>query len=77
MSKRFKVNKERCIGCGTCVQSCPEATELEDDMKAIVTNQKKLDQCGGAKVCPFGAIEEIVGLDPSNINEDGPRKHNE
>jgi ferredoxin len=59
MSKKFKINKERCIGCGTCVQLCPGSTKLGDDMKAIVIDHEKLEQCGGAKICPFGAIEEI------------------
>ncbi|MBU4022798.1 4Fe-4S binding protein, partial [Patescibacteria group bacterium] len=27
MAKKFKINKDRCIGCGTCVQSCDKATE--------------------------------------------------
>jgi ferredoxin len=58
MSK-FIVNKRRCIGCGTCIQSCEGATELGDDMKAVVIDNEKLEECGGAKVCPFGAIEEI------------------
>lgn len=58
MSKKFKINKERCIGCGACVQSCPGSTKLGDDMKAIVIDHEKLEECGGAKTCPFGAIEE-------------------
>jgi len=59
MSKKFKINKERCIGCGTCVQACPGSTKLGDDMKAIVIDHEKLEKCDGAKVCPFGAIEEV------------------
>jgi len=59
MAKRFKVNKDRCIGCGACVQSCDGATRLGQDMKAEIISQEKLGECGGAKVCPFGAIEEI------------------
>ncbi|MBU3964522.1 4Fe-4S binding protein [Patescibacteria group bacterium] len=61
MAKKFKINKDRCIGCGTCVQSCDKATELGDDMKAKIIDQEKLEECGGAKVCPFGAIEEMEG----------------
>ena len=29
------------------------------DGKAEVVDQKKLEQCGGEKVCPFGAIERV------------------
>ena len=60
MAKKFRVNKQRCIGCGTCVQVCPGATKIGEDMKASVIDNKKLEECGGAKICPFGAIEEIV-----------------
>ena len=70
MSKKFKINKERCIGCGICVQSCPKAMKLGDDMKAVIIDQEKLGQCGGTKVCPFGAIEEVT-------NETRPHKRDE
>ena len=60
MSKKYKVNKEKCIGCGTCVQVCPGATKLGDDMKAEVIDCEKLRECDGVKICPFGAIEEEV-----------------
>jgi ferredoxin len=59
MVKKFKINKNRCIGCGTCVQTCDNATKIGDDMKAEIISQEKLEECGGAKVCPFGAIEEV------------------
>ena len=54
----YKVNKEKCISCGICVSTCPDATELEEDGKAKVTNQEKLAECGGEDVCPVGAIEK-------------------
>jgi ferredoxin len=59
MAKKFRINKNRCIGCGTCVQTCDGATKIGDDMKAEILSQEKLEECGGAKVCPFGAIEEV------------------
>jgi ferredoxin len=59
MAKKYKVNKQKCIGCGICVQSCPEAMKLGDDMKAKIIDHEKLEHCGGVKVCPFGAIEEV------------------
>ncbi|PIP22101.1 MAG: ferredoxin [Candidatus Nealsonbacteria bacterium CG23_combo_of_CG06-09_8_20_14_all_39_25] len=54
----YKVNKEKCIGCQVCVQTCPEATKIADDGKAEVVNSKKLEECGGESVCPIGAIEK-------------------
>jgi len=55
----FKVNKEKCLGCGTCVQSCPGGAKLGNDGKAEIVDQEKIKECGGEKVCPFGAIEEV------------------
>jgi len=54
----FKVNKEKCLGCGTCVQACPGSTKIGDDDKAEIIDQDKLKECGGESVCPFGAIEK-------------------
>jgi ferredoxin len=53
----YKVNKEKCIGCGLCVTECSDGTELKDDGKAEVIDSQKLEECGGEKVCPYGAIE--------------------
>lgn len=55
----YKVNKEKCVGCGVCITSCPGATELQDDGKAKVIDQEKLEKCGGESVCPMGAIEKV------------------
>ena len=55
----YRVNKEKCIGCGLCTVNCPGATELKEDGKADVVNQEKLEKCGGEKVCLYGAIEKI------------------
>ena len=55
----FIVNKEKCIGCGVCVATCPSGTELKEDGKAEVTDSKKVEECGGESICPVGAIEEI------------------
>jgi ferredoxin len=55
----YRVNKEKCIGCGLCTVECEGATELKEDGKAEVIDQKKLEECGGEKVCPYGAIEKI------------------
>jgi len=59
MAKQFKINKEKCIGCGVCVVSCEGATELGEDGKAKVIDSEKLEKCGGKEVCAYGAIEEV------------------
>lgn len=55
----YKINKEKCTGCGICVVNCPGATKLGKDSKAEVIDQEKLEKCGGESVCPFGAIEKL------------------
>jgi ferredoxin len=35
-----KVNQETCIGCGVCVDQCPEVFELNDDGCAITQVDK-------------------------------------
>lgn len=46
MAEKYRVNKEKCIGCGVCVATCNKATELGEDGKAKVINSEKLEQCG-------------------------------
>ncbi|MDD2274512.1 MAG: ferredoxin [Candidatus Pacebacteria bacterium] len=55
--KEYKINKEKCIGCGSCSLTCSEGTEMDTDGKAIVISSAKLEECGGVDVCPYGAIE--------------------
>ncbi len=52
------VNKEKCKGCGVCVQNCPKAVRMGPDGKAQIFNQKELEICGGKSVCPFGTMED-------------------
>jgi len=70
----YKVNKQKCTGCRVCLRACPGATEIEDDDKARVVNQGKLEQCGGESVCPFGAIERVSekGEKPGPENPPSP-----
>ena len=58
MPQKFKINKEKCLGCGVCLANCPGGTELGEDGKAKVIDQEKLEKCGGESVCPYGAIEK-------------------
>jgi ferredoxin len=55
---KYKVNKEKCIGCQVCIANCPGATKIGEDGKAEVIDQEKLEKCGGESVCPLGAIEK-------------------
>lgn len=54
----MKINKDVCIGCGTCTGVCPvEAITMQDGKAEI--NQETCIHCGTcAGVCPVNAIEE-------------------
>ena len=54
----YKINKEKCIGCGTCVAICPKGFKIAGDGKAEVINQVWAKKCGGEDVCPMEAIEK-------------------
>ncbi len=51
------IDKEKCTGCGTCVDTCPaEAITVED--KAVIDKENCTD-CG---VCVEGCPEEAISL---------------
>ena len=59
MSKKFKINKEKCISCGACISACPNGMEWDEDGKAKLKNTEQVEECGGETLCPYGAIEEL------------------
>lgn len=50
------VDKEKCIGCGTCVSVCPEAFEMGNDNIAKVKSQKAPCIKQAIEMCPVDAI---------------------
>ena len=57
--KTLTVDKNKCLGCGTCVSLCPKVFKLGDDGKAEVID-KSADTDENIKnaidSCPVGAI---------------------
>lgn len=59
---KVTVDKDLCIGCGLCADTCPEVFQLEDDGKVGVKSQEaakeKLACCkDAAATCPVEAIK--------------------
>jgi ferredoxin len=60
--KKPVVDFDLCIGCGSCVEICPEVFELKDDIKAYVKDESKCNTCNceeAANICPVEAITFI------------------
>ncbi len=53
-----KVNQDKCVGCGLCVNMCPDTFKINQDGKSEVINDK-LTSCAkeAAASCPVAAIE--------------------
>ena len=52
------VDEDLCIGCGACVNVCPDVFEMKDD-KAVVFAPEKCGECdcdAAVKACPVEAI---------------------
>ncbi|HMK43257.1 MAG TPA: nitroreductase family protein [Dissulfurispiraceae bacterium] len=65
---QFKVDKEKCVKCGSCIDDCPaNIIDFLDDYPAIPA--EKEEKCIACQhcfaVCPEGAIS-IFGLDPTS-----------
>jgi len=53
----ISVNKDLCIGCGTCASLCPKGFILKDDGKAEASSQEDTECAQKAsESCPVQAI---------------------
>jgi len=57
---KVKVDKETCVGCGTCVDICPDIFEMDDDIavtKTDAVSEGLQELCReAAESCPVEAI---------------------
>lgn len=56
-----KIDEQLCIGCGDCVNLCPQKIlYIDDDDICRVTDQRKCDRLRGCeRVCPTEAIKIV------------------
>ena len=51
------VDRDECVGCGTCVEECPEEAITLDDEEIAVVDADKCTECGTCvESCPSEAI---------------------
>ncbi len=67
MNHNFKVDYEKCVKCGLCIDNCPTKALAPDDYKSpkmeYAKNCMKCQHC--LAICPVGAIS-IMDKDPNN-----------
>ena len=55
------INEDECVGCGICVDSCPQEVLEVTRGAAEVVNEDSCIACEDClEACPMGAIEEIA-----------------
>lgn len=55
------INEEECIGCGICVDACPQEVLEVAGGTVTVANEDSCIACGDCiEECPMGAITEVV-----------------
>ncbi|MFX0114874.1 MAG: 4Fe-4S binding protein [Candidatus Hodarchaeota archaeon] len=58
-----RVNRERCIGCGTCVEVCPFKIPKLHDERSYINSA----ECWGCGVCQRNCPENVIDFTPRGL----------
>ncbi|MEM0340655.1 MAG: 4Fe-4S binding protein [Acidilobaceae archaeon] len=70
--ERVAIDHNLCIGCGACIEVCPEnALEFDDNMKSRLVWERCKDHFLCVNVCPTGAIKRTSEADTQVLSTKG------
>lgn len=59
----LRLDIEKCTGCGTCIEVCPQAVLAKENGKVWIAARDSCMECGAcARNCPARAIAVNVGV---------------
>jgi NAD-dependent dihydropyrimidine dehydrogenase PreA subunit len=59
----LRLDEDKCVGCGTCLEVCPHEVWESAGEKVRVCDRDACMECGACAVnCPFGAIIVRAGV---------------
>ncbi len=67
----LKLVREKCTGCGTCLDVCPHRIFTLENKKAVIVDRDRCMECGACAMnCQFGAlsVDKGVGCASALIN---------
>lgn len=57
------LDKNKCVGCGRCVEVCPRSVFIIQERKAEISDRDLCIECGAcARNCEFGALSVNSGV---------------
>ncbi|MEN6621049.1 MAG: mercury methylation ferredoxin HgcB [Smithella sp.] len=59
----LQLDKNKCTGCGMCLEVCPHAVLVMNSSHVIINNRDACMECGACqRNCPVGAISVKAGV---------------